>query len=132
MPLCDKINKYGIVFRHQTFLEIVIKELPYICILYFRVSTCSSTISNNCTYIQNPSYPSSYTTSGNCVYNISPLSSDICQIRLDFDFFDTTDAAAGACTTDYLGFTAGSSRIYPVLCGTLTGQHSKSLTSYLN
>merc|ERR1719410_327922 len=34
----------------------------------FLVSTCGTTITNNCTYIQNPSYPSSYTTAGSCEY----------------------------------------------------------------
>merc|ERR1711976_286938 len=33
----------------------------------FLVSDCGSTVSNNCTYIQNPSYPASYTTAGACV-----------------------------------------------------------------
>ena len=47
----------------------------------FRLSACSSTVSNNLTYIQNPSYPTAYTTTTECKYTIKPLSSDICQIR---------------------------------------------------
>ena len=42
----------------------------------------------------------------------------------------TDDATAGTCT-DTFAVTSGSSRIYPNLCGTLTGQHSKLLSSYL-
>ena len=89
----------------------------------FRVSTCGTTITNNCTYIQNPSYPSSYTTAGSCEYEVTPISSDICQLRLDFDKFDITDATDGTCT-DSFDVTVGSSRDYQNLCGTLTDQHS--------
>merc|ERR1711953_417411 len=74
----------------------------------FLKSDCGSTVSNNCTYIQNPGYPSAYTTSGSCQYSVTPMNSDICQLRLDLDAFD---------------FTTGSSRDYYALCGTLTGQH---------
>ena len=95
----------------------------------FLVSTCGSTLDQNCTYIQNPSYPSSYSTSGSCSYSITPLHSEICQIRLDMDTFDITDAAAGTCT-DSFDITVGSSRDYYTLCGTLTGQHSKLLFWY--
>jgi len=88
----------------------------------FLVSTCGSTVSENCTYVQNPSYPSSYTTAGSCEYTVTPLSADICQLRLDFDNLDITETTAGACT-DSFAVTSGSSRVYPTLCGTLTGQH---------
>merc|ERR1712107_413992 len=89
----------------------------------FLVSDCSSTVTQNCTYIQNPSYPSSYTTAGSCEYNVTPLSSDICQSRLDLDVFDTTDDSTAGTCTDTFAVTSGSSRLYPNLCGTLTGQH---------
>ena len=84
-------------------------------------------MSNNCTYIQNPSYPSSYavTTQTSCEYEVAPISSDICQLRLDFDLFDITDGTDGTCT-DTFDVTVGSGRDYQVVCGTLTGQHGKS------
>ena len=47
----------------------------------FLVSDCGSTVSNNCTYIQNPSYPASYTTAGACEYSVTPQSNEICQLR---------------------------------------------------
>ena len=40
----------------------------------FRVSSCSSSVTNNCTYIQNPSYPTTYTTTGSCKYTVTPVS----------------------------------------------------------
>merc|ERR550532_2745795 len=89
----------------------------------FTITTCGATVSNNCSYIQNPNYPSSES-SGDCSFNISPLNADICQLRLDFDNFDITETApiTGACT-DTFDVTSGSSRDYFALCGTLTGQH---------
>ena len=89
----------------------------------FRVSSCGSSVTNNCTYIQNPSYPSSES-SGSCSYNVRPLSADICQLRLDFDNFDLTETSTnvGTCV-DSFDVTSGSSRDYFKLCGTLSGQH---------
>ena len=92
---------------------------------HYRITTCGATVPNNCSYIQNPNYPSSES-SGDCSFNISPLNADVCQLRLDFDNFDITETApiTGACT-DTFDVTSGSSRDYFALCGTLTGQHSK-------
>ena len=47
-------------------------------------------------------------------------------MRLDFDNFDITETTAGVCTDSFT--IAGQSGQNPLdLCGTLTGQHSKSL-----
>ena len=90
----------------------------------FLVTSCGSTVSNNCTYVQNPSYPSSYSTSGTCSYSVSPLNDEICQLRLDFDTLDLTESTAGACT-DSFDTTTSSGRDYHSLCGTLSGQHGE-------
>lgn len=104
------------------------------CIVRF--NTCGSTVNRNCSYIDNPGYPSTFTTvSTGCVYTISQVQTNICQIRLDF--FDTVliqpnsaAATAGTCATTSLTTAAGTSGTGgsiatnpPVLCGTLTGQH---------
>ena len=58
--------------------------------------------------------------------NSSFIFSEICQMRLDFDNFDITETTAGVCTDSFT--IAGQSGQNPLdLCGTLTGQHSKSL-----
>jgi len=88
----------------------------------FTLSSCSTTVSQNCTYIQNPTYPSGYTTTGSCAYSVTPLSSDICQLRLDFDAFDLVEGTTGACT-DSFTVTGPTGRNPAVLCGTLTGMH---------
>ena len=96
-----------------------------ILIFFFRINTCGSAVPNNCSYIQNPNYPSSES-AGACSFNIRPMSSDICQLRLDFQNFDLTETAPidGTCV-DNFDITSGSSRDYFKLCGTLSGQHSK-------
>ena len=54
------------------------------------MTTCDSTVFNNCTYIENPLYPTKQAASSTCAYKIRPISSDICQLRLDLDNFDLT------------------------------------------
>lgn len=84
-------------------------------------------MSNNCTYIQNPSYPSSYSTSGTCSYSVSPVNDEICQLRLDFDTLDLTESLTTGACTDSFDTTTSSGREYHSLCGTLSGQHGKSI-----
>jgi len=90
----------------------------------FSASACASTITQNTSYITNPTYPTAMTATSDttCAYTVTPLSADICQLRLDFVDFDLVDASTGVCT-DTLVVTSGSGRTYPTLCGTLTGQH---------
>jgi len=89
----------------------------------FLKSACSSSVTNNCTYITNPSYPSAYTTTTECAYTVTPISSDICSIRLDLDYFDIAEVATTGACTDTFAITSSSSLHYYNLCGTLTGQH---------
>ena len=91
----------------------------------FLANTCGSTVSQNCTYVQNPSYPSAYTTAGSCEYSVMPLNSDICQLRLDLDTFTLTDNVVGGACIDSFDVTVGSSRTYQTLCGTNSGYHGK-------
>jgi len=88
----------------------------------FTLSACPSTVTQNCTYITNPSYPTTYTTTGNCIFSVTPISADICQFRLDFDDFDLVETAAGVCTDSFI--MGGQTGVNPMnLCGTLTGMH---------
>ena len=88
-----------------------------------RTTSCSATVTENCTYIQNPGYSSSYTTSGSCTFSATPINSNICQIRLDFDKFVTTIGTKGVCTDSFIVTGPGTANSLPTLCGTLTGQH---------
>jgi len=98
------------------------------CII--KTSTCGGSVSKNCSYIENPSYPSAYTTTGDCSFTISRCSTEICQVRLDFfkAVLQQPASATGSCTKTYLGITPGASGVTayntpPTLCGTLTNQH---------
>jgi len=53
------------------------------------------------------------------------VSTDICQLRLDFDNFVIADpgAASGACATDTFVATGPTGRNPPTICGTNTNQH---------
>ncbi|TRY78329.1 hypothetical protein TCAL_15352, partial [Tigriopus californicus] len=86
----------------------------------------------NCTYVSNPNFPSA-ATPGMCEYTINRICDDLCQVRLDFDNFQTSSppgqgAAAmqfGDCSISGDTFTATSpiGVSPPVVCGTLSGQH---------
>jgi len=82
-------------------------------------SSCGSTITQNLTYIQNPSYPSSYGTVGTCTYSFTSNAA-ICQIRLDFDNFVINNPdATGLCAIDQFTTNART----PTICGMNGGQH---------
>jgi len=93
-----------------------------VCCVY-KFSSCSSSVTKNCTYIQNPSYSSSYTTSGSCAFSVTPPSTNICQLRLDFTKFLTTIGTTGTCTDSFVAKGPSNSNGLQNLCGTLTGQH---------
>merc|ERR1711971_1251020 len=77
-----------------------------VCCL-FVVSSTSTTISENCTYIQNPSYPSVYSDTASLTYTINKCSSSVCAVRLDFETFQTagpaatTEASGGLCVDSF-------------------------------
>ena len=93
-------------------------------------------------------YPSSYTPTGTgtCSFTINKCSSDICQLRLDFQTmtgFVTSTANVGSCTDSFAVacrhhnniivvvdnnitiITAPTGSDPPTICGTNTGYHSK-------
>ena len=101
-----------------------------VCCLFI-VTATSTTIDQNCTYIQNPSFPSVYSAATALTYTINKCSSDVCSVRLDFETFQirgpaTTLEAANAhnCLDSFVA--SGTSGITtPVICGLNAGQHSK-------
>lgn len=96
------------------------------------VNSCSSTaveVSQNCTYIQNPGFPTAFTNATTCNYNINRIQDGICQIRYDIQtgvFGGAAPAPVGTCGIDTVRFTtptASGTQFPPTICGTLTGQH---------
>jgi len=111
-----------------------------VCCVY-TYSATGSVISQNVSYITNPSYPSTYaptSTPATLSYTINKCSCDVCRLRLDFEDFQlttpTTAAARGRCTTDYMTLkttahtvtstATGNVGNYPYMCGTNAGQHA--------
>merc|ERR1712226_235180 len=107
----------------------------------FTISSSGGTVSQNCTYIRNPNFPSAYTTTsaGQVSYTVTKCSSDVCSLRLDFEQFTiqgtgntveaATDAAGafsadtgGGCL-DELSITSTNGNPYPQICGQNSGQH---------
>jgi len=111
----------------------------------FSVSVTGSIVNQNCSYITNPGYPSSYiptTTPMTVSYTINKCSSDICRVRLDYDQFvlsppvttaaDATPAVVGGpdvatdiaidgqCQTDIMTITTTALTTVPITAPTGT------------
>jgi len=106
-----------------------------VCCVILSNTGATAAISHNRTYIRNSEY-SAVTTSTTKVdisYTISKMSSDICQLRLDFvDFViagpansDETILSTSLthCTHDYMTITNGGGAEIPTICGANTGEH---------
>jgi len=108
-----------------------------VCCVFLDTTQTSSTITENRTRLRNTLYPSysTSTASETIAYTLSKMSSDICQIRLDFTTFVIAGPAnslenivAGTqnhnCLNDKLTIVpTGQSGAFPTICGTLTGEH---------
>lgn len=101
--------------------------------------TCGGgAIAENCTYFSS----SSISTGSSCSLTICKCSSDVCQLRLDFETFvlntpvtavattvgavGNADGSAnriGNCDTDSFTVTTPGGKAPPVICGTNSGQH---------
>lgn len=103
-----------------------------VCCLHF-TTECQTNVKENVSYIQNPSYPTGYTTAINtCDYFIQKCDASVCQIRLDFESMllvsPTTSSAAvpatvqsGTCFVDTLNIEASSGDSMGPLCGLESG-----------
>merc|ERR1712018_1062097 len=100
-----------------------------ICCLFSRSSSSSLPVSQNNTYIQNPSFPSVYTDTSALTYTVNKCADNICAFRLDFETFQTegpstfTEASGGACVDTFQVTTSPSQATIPTICGANAGQH---------
>ncbi|XP_032783152.2 uncharacterized protein LOC116921066 [Daphnia magna] len=89
------------------------------------INTCDGAITLNNTYWQSPATP--ITAPSTCSLTVTLDSKrreqikPICQIRLDFVSFTTSQPTGGTCTDTFE--VSGSSNIAPVICGDNSGQH---------
>lgn len=99
-----------------------------VCCVFIISDTSGGTVSENCTYLRNPGYPSAYTATSSLTYKINKCSDNVCQVRLDFESFQTVglpntlETTGGVCD-DKLTLTASAGGNLPVICGANTGQH---------
>jgi len=97
-----------------------------VCCL-FTYSTSGTTIKQNCSYLQNPGFPSVYTSTTALSYKISKLQSDVCYIRLDFEAFvllgPTATSDTTACVDSFIATVSPSGYTTSKICGTNTGEH---------
>ncbi|XP_018017356.1 uncharacterized protein LOC108673974 isoform X2 [Hyalella azteca] len=92
-----------------------------VCCSFIR--SCGATTKIDGTLFRNPNFPSTTTVASSCTLQITPASSNICQIRLDFTDFNLAQPnEEGECVTDSLKVTGGTSTV-PVICGQNSGQH---------
>lgn len=112
-----------------------------VCCVFLNTKSAASTISENRTWIRNAEYPSyaTATTAQDFTYTVNKMSSDICQIRLDFEMFqiagpgNTDEQIVGAsaythCTRDTLVITTTEKSTAALtdpgtICGSVTGEH---------
>ncbi|CAB4068900.1 unnamed protein product [Lepeophtheirus salmonis] len=104
---------------------------------FFAIQTCGSVARENCTYIQNPGFPTPYRVLTPCSYTIQRCSNNVCRLRLDFEMFTTFEPAGtietddgGVCNPRWDQFSVQNlntgnpmNSIIPVICGENTGQH---------
>ena len=102
-----------------------------VCCLFFTTS-CSGDVKHNISYIQNPGYPSGYSTTASttCAYYIKKCEEAVCQVRLDFQTLDLSDPlrtstaagpGAGTCVVDTLNIVSSSGDSFGPICGSETG-----------
>jgi len=108
-----------------------------VCCVMISATGISATISENRTYLRNYDYPAiaTATTAVDISYTINKMSSDICQLRLDFVDFVIAGPANSIelvsaltlnthCAADTLTIvSSGSGAEMPTICGALTGEH---------
>jgi len=59
-----------------------------VCCLFI-TSTSGASVSENCSYIQNPNFPNAYGVETAISFTVAKCSADICTLRLDFETFTT-------------------------------------------
>ena len=94
--------------------------------------SCGSTINQNNSYIESPSYPDP-TPNGVCSYFIEKSQPDICQYKLTFEDVVLASPFLGDCLNDTMRITGldgvSAATVPSSLCGDLTGHESKDLTT---
>ncbi|KAG1699830.1 hypothetical protein GQR58_005415 [Nymphon striatum] len=87
------------------------------------LQTCGNASSENCTYFQNPGFPSTYDVAQTCSIFVSKKDPNICQYKLDLLTFDITPPVSGECVMDMFSISGQNTNSgFPPLCGLNSGQ----------
>nr|XP_045583478.1 uncharacterized protein LOC123746197 [Procambarus clarkii] len=82
---------------------------------------CSSSTSNNCTYVESPGYPSTFNDAATCTHTIT-FAANVCQVRMDVVEVDLAPPTTqGNCIDD--GLTFSQDIKWEKVCGTTTDTH---------
>jgi len=97
-----------------------------VCCLFI-ASAGGSTVTQNCSYIQNPSFPSAYAATTALSYTIAKCAADVCTLRLDFETFTTAGPTGGSDNTAAIDTfqitTTPSTAAIPAISGENSGYH---------
>ncbi|KAG1699829.1 hypothetical protein GQR58_005414 [Nymphon striatum] len=92
-------------------------------VAWFVLQTCGNASSENCTYFQNPGFPSTYDVAQTCSIFVSKKDPNICQYKLDLLTFDITPPTDGDCDMDMFSISGqNTNSVFPPLCGLNSGQ----------
>ena len=99
-------GKNRTLFNNQGWINQILFGRFGVCCL-FSSSKSGDTIRENCSYVQNPNFPSVYTTSQAVTYTIEKCTKGVCFLRLDFEAFSilgpgSTEEVDGGICTDQL------------------------------
>ena len=109
-------------------MKVFSEEAPSkVFIFVFLVKSCGSTIYQNNSYIESPSYPDP-SPNGVCSYFIEKSQTDICQYKLTFEDVVLADPFLGDCLNDTMRITGldgvSAATVPSSLCGDLTSHES--------
>jgi len=97
-----------------------------VCCL-FVFNSASTSITENCTYIQNPNFPSAYGSTSTISWTVNKCALDICFLRFDFETFTTAGPTAtddsNGCPDTFAVTASPSGFVTPTICGENAGQH---------
>ena len=104
--MCSRVRTEHYLIIRVGLIKFILLGRFGVCCL-FSSSKSGDTIRENCSYVQNPNFPSVYTTSQAVTYTIEKCTKGVCFLRLDFEAFSilgpgSTEEVDGGICTDQL------------------------------
>jgi len=97
-----------------------------VCCL-FVFDSASTSVAENCSYIQNPNFPQAYGSTSTISWTVKKCTPQICSLRLDFETFTTAGPTLtndnNGCPDTFAVTASPSNEVTPTICGENAGQH---------